>query len=215
MSHLNNLRENLFNAEPLSRDRQQRFREELVQIVEPTLPRSHRLYYTLSFVCLAIGIPGAFCGLLFDAENRWTWALNLLVFVPAAGWILYILRRGAEPLRAMQSMSKAFVGLSTVAAFSFIYLGIQNPSLDRVFWALLAVLMFLLLNFINIWNRVMTAERITREHLLRVEYRIADLASLFRTTRFYSPSTTNCRSSLILTRQTRKSERLIFSAVNP
>ena len=32
--------------------------------------------------------------------------------------------------------------------------------------------MFLLLNFINIWNRVITAERVTREHLLRgVSYR--------------------------------------------
>jgi len=177
MSHLNNLRENLLSAEPISLDRQQRFREELAQIVEPRLPRSHRLYYTLSLVCLAIGIPGAFCGLLFDAENRWIWALNLVVLVPGASWILYILRRGAEPLRAMQSMSKAFVGLSAFAAFSLIYLGIQNPSLDRVFWALLAMLMFLLLNFMNIWNRVITGERVTREHLLRVEYRIADLAS--------------------------------------
>jgi hypothetical protein len=177
MSHMNSLRENILSAEPISPDRQQRFREELAQIVEPTLPRSHRLYYTFSLVCLAIGIPGAFCGLLFDSEHRWVWALNLLVYVPVAGWILYILRRGAEPLRAMQSLSKAFVGLSAFAAFSLIYLGIQNPTLDRVFWALLAMLIFLLLNFINIWNRVLTAERATREHLLRVEYRIADLAS--------------------------------------
>jgi hypothetical protein len=177
MSQMHELRENLFSAEPISLDRQQRFQEELAQIVEPRLPRSHRLYYTLSLVCLAIGIPGAFCGLLLDAENRWIWALNLLVLVPGACWTLYILRRGAEPLRAMQSMSKAFVGLSALAAFSLIYLGIQNPSLDRVFWALLAMLTFLLLNFINIWNRMITAERATREHLLRVEYRIADLAS--------------------------------------
>jgi hypothetical protein len=177
MSHINNLRENLFNAEPISLDRQQRFREELAQIVEPTLPRSHRLYYTLSLVCLALGIPGAVCGLLLDAEHRWTWALNLLVFVPMAGWILYILRRGAEPLRTMQSLSKAFVGLSAFAAFLVIYLGIQNPSLDNVFWALLGMLIFLLTSSINIWNRVLTAERVTREHILRVEYRIADLAS--------------------------------------
>ena len=177
MSYMNNLRENLFNAEPISLERQQRFQEELAQIVEPKLPRSHRLYYTLTLVCLMIGIPGALCGLLFDAQHRWIWALNLLVVVPGAGWILYILRRGAEPFMAMQSMSKALVGLSAFAAIALIYLGIQNPSLDRVFWALLAMLVFLLMNFINIWNRVISAERITREHVLRVEYRIADLAS--------------------------------------
>lgn len=178
MSKMNNLRENLFSAEPISLDRQQRFREELAQIVEPKLPRSHRLYYTVTLVCLVLGMPGAICGLLLDANHRWVWALNLLVFVPAAGWILYILLRGAEPLQAMQSMSKAMVGLSAAVAFSLIYFSIQNPSLDRVLWALLAMLMFLLLSFINLWNRVLSAERVTREHLLRVEYRIADLASL-------------------------------------
>lgn len=177
MSHLNNLRENLLSAEPISLDRQQRFREELAQIVEPTLPRSHRLYYTMSLVCVAMGIPGAVCGLLLDAEHRWIWGLNLLVFIPMACWILYILRRGAEPLRAMQSLSKAFVGLSAFAAFLLVYLGIQNPSLDSVLWALLGMLIFLLTSSINIWNRVLAAERITREHILRVEYRIADLAS--------------------------------------
>jgi len=177
MSHVNNLPESLFSAEPISVDRQQRFREELALIVEPTLPRSHRLYYTLSLVCLATGIPGALCGLVFDSEHRWIWGLNLVALVPMAGWILYILRRGAEPLRAMQSMSKAFVGLSTFAAFLLIYLGIRNPSLESVLWVLLGILVFLLTSSINVWNRVMTAERVTREHVLRVEYRIADLAS--------------------------------------
>ena len=93
MSHMNNLRESLLNTEPISLDRQRRFREELAQIVEPTLPRSHRLYYTFSLVCLVIGIPGAVCGLLLDAEHRWIWGMNLLVFIPMASWSLYILRR--------------------------------------------------------------------------------------------------------------------------
>jgi hypothetical protein len=177
MLHEDKLREDLFNAEPISVERQQRFREELAKIVEPTLPRNHKLYYTLSLVPLMIGIPGAVCGLLLDAEHRWIWGLNLLALIPMAGWILYILRRGAEPFRAMQSMSKAFVGVSAAAAFLLIYLGIQNPSLDSVLWVLLGILLFLLTSSINIWNRVLAAERSTREHILRVEYRIADLAS--------------------------------------
>lgn len=179
MSNVNSLRENLLNCEPISQDRQQRFREELTQIVEPKLTRSHNLYYMLSLACIVIGIPGALCGLLLDANHRWMWALNLLVFIPMACWILYILRRGAEPLRTMQSLSKAFVGLSAVAAFSLISLGVQNPSLDSVLWALLGMLMFLLTSSINIWNRVNTAERITREHILRLEYQIANLTSHF------------------------------------
>ena len=64
MTPENNLRENLFSAEPVSPERQQRFRQELAQIVEPRLPSSHRLYYKFCLVCLVIGLPGAACGLM-------------------------------------------------------------------------------------------------------------------------------------------------------
>ncbi len=177
MSNVNNLREKLLSAEPISIDRQQRFREELAQIVEPTLPRSHRLYYQLSLLCVAIGFPGAVCGLVFDPEHRWIWGLNLLIFFLMAGWILHILRRGAEPFRAMQSMSKAFVALSACAALVLLGIGFQNPTLNSVLWGLVGILMLLLTSSINLWNRVIDAERTTREHILRVEYRIADLAA--------------------------------------
>lgn len=177
MTSANRFRDQLLNAEPISAERQQRFRDELAQIVEPALPRSHRLYYQFALVCLVIGIPGALCGLFLDAEHRLVWALNLLVFVPMAAWISHILLRGAEPLRSMQSMSKAFTGISTAAAFLLFSIGIQNPSVGSILWMLLGMLMFLLTSSINLWNRVISAERVTREHILRLEYRIADLAS--------------------------------------
>ena len=28
------------------------------------------------FACLVIGLPGAACGLIFDAEHRWIWGLD-------------------------------------------------------------------------------------------------------------------------------------------
>jgi 4-amino-4-deoxy-L-arabinose transferase-like glycosyltransferase len=175
MSHENNLRESLFNAEPISPERQQRFREELARIVEPRLPRSYRLYYIMALVGLVAGLPGAVCAALFDLEHRWMWALFLLVCIAFAGWIVYILRRGAEPLRIMQGMSKAFAGIGALVAGLLIFYGLQSPSLASVLWALLGLLVFLLTSFINLWNRVITAERTMREHILRVEYRLADL----------------------------------------
>ena len=177
MTPENNLRENLFSAEPVSRELQQRFRQELAQIVEPRLPSSHRLYYKFCLVCLVIGLPGAACGLIFDAEHRWIWGLNLLVLIPMAGWILHILRRGAEPLRTMQGMSKALAGITWAVALLLIFQALRSPSLAGVLWALLGLLVFLLTNFINLWNRLITAERTMREHVLRVEYRLADLAT--------------------------------------
>jgi 4-amino-4-deoxy-L-arabinose transferase-like glycosyltransferase len=174
MSNENNLRENLLNAEPVSPERQQRFREQLAQIMEPRLPRSYRLYYIVTLLGLVGGLPGAVCGLLFDAEHRWAWALFLLVCTAFAGWICYILRRGAEPLRMMQGMSKAFAGIGVLVASLLIVRGLQDPSLASVMWALLGLLVFLFMSFINLWNRVITAERTIREHILRVEYRVAD-----------------------------------------
>lgn len=181
MSHENNLRESLFSAEPISPERQQRFREELAQIVEPRLSRSYRLYYILALVGLLVGLPGAICAVVFDAEHRWTWALFLLVSTAFAGWILYILRRGAEPLRIMQGMSKAFTGIGALVAGLVIFYGLQSPSLASVLWALLGLLMFLLMSFINLWNRVITAERTMREHILRIEYRLAEQDRPLRT----------------------------------
>lgn len=175
MSHENDLRENLFSIEPLNPERQQRFREELAQIVEPRLSRSYRLYYIMGLVGSVVGLPGAVCGILFDTAHRGIWALIVVSFTAFAGWIFYILRRGAEPLRIMQGMSKAFAGIAWLVATILIVYGLQNPSLASVLWAILGLLVFLLTSFINLWNRVITAERTVREHILRVEYCLASL----------------------------------------
>ncbi len=180
MKKADNLRENLFGLEPLSPNHQQRFRDELAQIVEPQLSRGYRMYYLLGLAGCLIGLPGAVCGLLIDAEHRWVWALNLVVLLGFAGWILYILRRGAEPLRIMQGMSKAFAAATLLAAGVLIVYGIGNPSLSSVLWSLLGLLLFLLASFINLWNRELTAERTVREHILRVEYRLAKMEASTR-----------------------------------
>jgi hypothetical protein len=178
MSHENDLRESLFDAEPISPERQQRFQEELAHIVGPRLSRGYRLYYIMALVGLIAGLPGAVCAVFFDAEHRWMWVLFLLACTMFAGWIVYILRRGAEPLRIMQGMSKASQGIGALVAGLLIFYGLQSPSLASVLWALLGLLVFLLTSFINLWNRVITAENTMREQILRVEYRLADLDRL-------------------------------------
>ena len=175
MSSENNLRESLFCAEPIDPERQRRFREELADIVEPRLSRGYRVYYIVALVGLVAGLPGAVAGVSFDSEHRSTWALSLVLCTFFAGWIVYILRRGAEPLRIMQGMSKASQGIGAMVAGLLIAYGLQHPSLTSVLWALFGLLVFLLTSFINLWNRVLTSERTMREQILRVEYRLADL----------------------------------------
>jgi hypothetical protein len=177
MSDEPSLRESLFQAEPLSAERQQRFRDELGQILEPRLPRSHRWYYILALTGSLIGVFGTACGVLFDAEHRGLQALLLLVWTAFAGWVFYILRQGAEPLRIMQGLSKALTGISFLVAGLLLYHGLQDPSPARILWALAGLLLVLLTSLINLWNRVLMAERTVREHVLRVEYRLAEMAS--------------------------------------
>lgn len=167
------LHERLFGLEPLSSDRRQQFHNELATIVEPRLSRGQRQYYVAGLAGCLVGLPGAVCGLLLDSEHRWVWALNLVVLLGLAAWILSILRRGAEPLSAMQTLSKAFVAVALFTAGVPIVWGIETPSLDKILWSLLGLLMFLLMSFINLWNRLLTAERTVREQLLRIEYRLA------------------------------------------
>lgn len=178
MSDPGNLREGLFNAEPLSVERRQRFHDELNNIVEPKLPRSHRLYYTFAFAGAVMGVLGSAVGAVFDAQHRWLQIPMLGVWLLFAGWIFFILKRGAEPLRMMQSLSKALSGLSFAAAGVMVYLAMQAPTLGGILWVLAALLIFLLVSFINIWNRLLSAERTMREQILRVEYRVAEMAQI-------------------------------------
>ena len=77
----------------------------------------------------------------------------------------------------MQSMSKAFAEIGGLVAGLLIFHALQAPSLAGILWALAGLVLFLLTSFINLWNRVIATERTMREHILRVEYRLADAAS--------------------------------------
>lgn len=169
----NSLKDRLFALEPLSPERQEQFQHELATIINPRLPRIHRLYYVGGLVCVLIGLPGAICGFALDVEHRWIWALNVVASTVFAGWIFFILRRGSEPLSIMQGLSKGLSGISCLVAVLIIAMGIQTPTLSSILWSLSGLLFFVLMSFINLWNRVITAERTVREHILRVEYRIA------------------------------------------
>ena len=73
----------------------------------------------------------------------------------------------------MQSLSKTLSGIACMVAVLIIVIGMQEPSLSMVLWAILGLLFFLLMSFINLWNRMLTSERTIREHILRLEYRVA------------------------------------------
>jgi hypothetical protein len=177
MSGERELREGLLGAEPVSAERQERFAAEVGQILEPRLPKGYRWYYGLSLAGMVVGLPGAVSGAVFDAEHRWVWVLMAAGIVVSGCWIVHILIRGAEPQRVMQGISKVLAGLSTAAAVMVIAYGLQHPSMESILWALLGVVACVFCNVINLWNRMITAERNVRVQMLRVEYRLAEAAA--------------------------------------
>lgn len=173
MVNENDLKDRLLELEPVNPDRQQRFRDELTQIVNPPLPRLHRLYYMGAIVCLLLGLPGALCGLTLDAEHRGIWAFSVGSSLAFVGWLYLILKRGSEPFSMMQGASKGLSGLSFIIAAALIVMSIQSPSLASILWSMLAMLFFALMTSINLWNQMIASERTVREHILRLEYQLA------------------------------------------
>jgi len=148
MLHEKDLRDNLLSAEPLSPQRQQRFREELAQIVEPRLSRGYRLYYIVTLCCAVSGLPVQPAA---SRSTRRTAGFGRCRCWPLQPWRVDLAHPPprAEPLSAMQGMSKAMAGISVVVAGSLIYHGLQRPSLAGILWAMLGVLLFLLTSSIN------------------------------------------------------------------
>jgi hypothetical protein len=171
------LRAGLLGAEPMSAERRERFAAEMGEILEPRLSRGYRWYYGLFLASILMGLPGAVCGMVFDGEQRWRWVLMAAGELVCAWWVWHILRRGAEPLRSMQGMSKVLAGLSTAAAVVVILYGLRQPSMESILWGLLGVVACVFFNVINLWNRTLVAERSVRVQMLRVEYRLAEAAA--------------------------------------
>jgi hypothetical protein len=176
MAREKSLREGLLEMEPLDAERQRRFRQEAAEILEPRLPRAYRWYYVGGFIGCVVGAAGSALAVASNAEHRWMEAGILAVWLLGAGWMGHIVKRGAEPLRAMQGLSKALAGLGMVGAALLIGRGLNEPTTVNVIWGLMGLLLFGVTWGINLWNRVILAERTTREQVLRVEYRVAELA---------------------------------------
>jgi hypothetical protein len=60
---------------------------------------------------------------------------------------------------------------------SFLF-GMEDPRRPGAVWfGVYAVAVLVLTSSINLWNRIVAADLHNQEHLLRLEYRLADLAS--------------------------------------
>jgi len=172
-------RDRLLDSESLSPESRAAFEREITTIVRPKLTRGGRWYYAAFLIGLmCVAVNSVVLAIVFR-NNAAVAVVNLLVGVSclvAAVPVFLVLRRGAENFAIQQAFGKALPGVALAATCGLlVYAGYEIDSAPLL-WPAFGLLFFLMTSFINLYNRTIAAERTMREHLLRLEYRVVELA---------------------------------------
>jgi hypothetical protein len=170
----------LFESEELNPVLKESYQQELNSMLEPKLTTRTALPGTVLLVILLIGIAAIVRNLfVFEAEPHVI--VLWLVMGGASIWVAYLILRDLVRKRhspkSAYSISQAFFaagGLMTVAA---LIAGMSEPANPvSTFSALFAFVFFFTCAEWVTNNRIAAAELAAREQMLRIEYRLADLA---------------------------------------
>jgi hypothetical protein len=178
--HSTKLIERLFESEKLSPVLKASYQEELSNMLEPKLTTRMALPGAALLVILLIGIA-AIVRNLFVFEAKPHLIVSWVVLGGASAWVAYLilrdlLRRRHSP-KSVFSISQAFFcagGLMTVAT---LLAGMSEPANPAsTFNTLFAFVFFFTCAEWVTNNRIASAELAAKEQMLRIEYRLADLA---------------------------------------
>lgn len=172
-------RDRLLSTEPLAPDLQHTFDREIEAIMNPKLTRIQWWYYVVFLVALAVvGVTAAIMAAVFRAIPPAAGAgvLVAVATLPAAAFVIHVLRRGAEDFTIQEYAGKALPGIALAVTCGLLFYSTKNADSPHLLWPALGVLFFLLTSFINLYNRIVAVERTNQEHLLRLEYRLAEMA---------------------------------------
>jgi hypothetical protein len=174
------MRESLLGLEPLNPQMRQRFEQQVRDIYDAKLTRGARLYWRLFLAASLIGAAGSAFGLLPGPHARSFWLSLFLVAVWAANSAIcaWVLVRGRVDSRKQFAAGKFASGVAfLIVMVSFAYAMTDPRRPEAAIYGIYALALFGLVSGINLWNRICEADYHTQEHALRLEYRLADLAS--------------------------------------
>jgi hypothetical protein len=172
--------ERLFNSEKVNPVLKASYQDELNNMLEPKLTTRTALPGTAMLVILLICIAAIVRNLfVFDAKPHVI--VSWVILGGTSAWVAYLilrdlLRRRHSP-KSVFSISQAFFcagGLMTVAT---LLAGMSDPANPASTFSTLFVFVFYFT--CAAWvtsNRIAAAELAAREQMLRIEYRLADLA---------------------------------------
>ena len=175
---MSELRKRLIEIEPLSVERNQKLQKEIQAMFEQKMSRWEMVYYGVSVAGSLVFVVTAVPLVLFvpmDPTVRAIWAFFGVVNALVAAFVLWRMRMGSMNLRQQFALGKASVGVTLLITMLLLMNAMWHPSLENLAWGLFGVTCLVLAAAIAILNRVMAAELNSREHSLKLEYRLAEL----------------------------------------
>ncbi len=175
------IRDTLLGLEPLSPVMRQRFEQQMRDIVDGKPTRGARTYWVLSLAGDII-LAALFGYNLRVAPLRgpllWGIALCFGLSVVTGSFVLHILVRGRVNARVQIAAGKLLPAIGLAMVFlAFVY-GMADPRQpDASFFAIFALAVLVLTSSINLWKRIAAADYHAQKHALRLEYRLAEMAS--------------------------------------
>jgi len=182
MSDKTRSRDALLSVEPLNAEMQQRFEQRMQELIEGKVSTWARFYWLVFMVvCLCQAV---YCGWSASRMPSRGMAhvlviLCCLISAVGAGICGYVAIRGRIRVRNQVAVGRAMPAVAFLGVIVCIVYGTMNPEYASVMnWCVMCgVAVLILASSVNVWNRIASADLSGQEHLLRLEYRVAELAA--------------------------------------
>jgi hypothetical protein len=173
-------RQQLFEIEEMTPSLRDAYRRELDTLVHDTLTPRKRLPSILFLLIMIVGAIGEVWTMIVHAgDSRFyvSAATMLVAFAIGGAWIARDLWRGKSVRKESYKFADVFYGAAGVLTVVQLLHGMFAPADPRSTFG--AFFMFVFLFVCGAWslvNRISAVELTAREHMLRIECRIAELA---------------------------------------
>jgi hypothetical protein len=173
------IRAHLLGIEPPDVGRMRQLQLEILMVFQKPLTRSTRVAWIVSLIASVVFGGASAIRLIHSppadaarVATGWLFVTAMLIGAIRAVWVL---RRGFVDSRQLTEFKKAFVPAALIVAIMLIAQAIEHPAIPALGWALFGMIWLVIAIGMLLYDRVTAAELTTREAMLRMELRMAEL----------------------------------------